>query len=215
LNRDLLGEDGGINLNAILKNEVIRFVDYLGMELVLDSEQAKYPDIQKEFDDALKKLSECPESAALINELKNSKITHTVTFSAAPSSVTEDPKQKASKDKGGGTKINWNTKDIGPECKNCPEVGLIHELQHSVDRQRNTLNRAPNTESGVPNSEEEAVRRENQYRRYREIPERTEYDGKKVSKPSVAPAGPAVPVPSPPSPPKTSLPPSPATPPKP
>jgi RHS repeat-associated protein len=197
LSRDPIEERGGLNLYGMVGNDAVSWFDRLGLELVLDPDQAAFPDMKKQFDDAIASIKKnCPDAAKLIEQLQKSKNKHVVKLGIGPSGTTNGGNANpddAYNGKGVGTKIAWNSRQEEKGCAVCPNANLLHELRHAADRDLGKKTNDVNPDSKLPVAEEEAVRTENEYRRNTGTGERKTYDGKPVQNPSGKPNFPTPP----------------------
>ena len=154
---DLLGYPDGWNNLAYCNNFSSMAIDYLGAIL-------KYPSSMQSHIDT---LNSTPTGKAVLDQLRNSKNTHTITESASgegsKTSATNDA--NAMNGKGSGSTITMdtlksnNSSPDGNGWERPYELGIFHELKHAADMDKGTLDK--NKTDGIENCEIDACKETN------------------------------------------------------
>lgn len=130
LNRDPIGERGGLGVYVSGNNTLINAVDILGLTLKCKTKKA-----QEILDNLEKNGTEHDNEN--INQLRDSKNPHTITTrdSTFPGSSKSTPNNLANAYNGNGTGTDI-TIELNSRTSFSPESTLSHEVDHSADSDR-------------------------------------------------------------------------------
>ncbi len=181
IQRDPVGEYGGLNLYVYVDNNPINAVDPLGLEIFCHGDDQ----FQKDTAEALDKLSSEPNGKILVNLLKNSPnpiyIVKTDKY-FDNATMPRDP-SRAINGQGTGSIIKWDPnsflggKDDKGSMVRPPFIGLGHELGHArdFDRGQGNFNYNPVLPNTTPPAEDTNLKRENLLRNENNLTPRSYY----------------------------------------
>ena len=169
-----------LNLYHYAGNNPVKYIDPDGRKIVFSLNNKKKEN--QAAKNALIKIKQTPELAEMIDELERSPHVIKIEVVSGKTKNKTDVNEKG-KEGGSGSTITWNYEsrnggidDSGNRDRD-PVAGLVHEFGHaeSFSKGDYDMDLGDGKPDTTPSGEENALKRENQYRKYNKIELRSYY----------------------------------------